>query len=63
MLSIMCYNIGAGYYPRHDRIFSPASLSNVQLNVTPDVTNGNASQELWRADWGLKQWAPFLVGK
>lgn len=54
-------SLGAGSYPRHDRIFSPAYNSNVELNTHDNVFNGTKSHELWRADWGLKQWAPLLV--
>lgn len=104
--NVVVLSIGAGHYPRHDRIFKensnssyiarsiynhsysyaqPLMSTGAQCQHSDDhyVLGGMGSsgfwcadsddkrpkrspagldQELWRADWGLKQWAPFLVG-
>lgn len=47
--------IGAGTYPRHDKVFEAGDNAHVRRSK-------NGIKELYRADWGLRQWAPFLVG-
>lgn len=55
--------LGAGYYPRHTHMLSHLPSSHKREN---DKFAGydapHVDSPLWRADWGIKQWVPYLVG-
>eukprot|EP01031_Cornospumella_fuschlensis_P026826 gene26826-32413_t len=56
---IALLSIGAGNFPRHTNIFSNVSSSKIPL-----VIDGQASDDagpLKHADWGIRQWVPFLL--
>jgi len=59
--NIVVLSIGAGCFPRHDRVFTQVQDSHTKLTTTINSMGFQESHELWRGDWGLKQWAPFLV--
>lgn len=48
-------SLGAGSYPRHTNIFS-ASTREGEV-----VVGRRGNKKLKRADWGIKQWIPFLL--
>ena len=48
-------SLGAGTYPRHTNIFS-ASTREGEV-----VVGKRGNKKLIRADWGIKQWIPFLL--
>jgi predicted acylesterase/phospholipase RssA len=51
-------SIGAGNFPRHTEIFS----SNDDAGITPSYLGARGHRRLGvRADWGIKQWVPFLL--
>lgn len=49
--NIAVLSLGAGTYPRHTNIFSKAK----------DVDKNKNKNEINHADWGIKQWIPFLL--
>jgi hypothetical protein len=50
---------GAGHFPRHATAFNGMSSSN--LDVEGQVAGAHGP--LHHADWGIRQWIPFLVGQ
>ena len=56
--------IGAGNYPRHTHLLS--HLDDAQKKENEKFVGYEAAavnSPLWRADWGIKQWIPYLLGK
>eukprot|EP01042_Synura_sphagnicola_P000799 gene799-885_t len=51
--NVVVLSIGSGRFPRHAQVFH---------NGEKDVKwSPTGNQELWRADWGIKQWLPFML--
>jgi len=48
-------SLGAGTYPRHTNIFSGSTRAGEVVIGT------RGHKRLTRADWGIKQWIPFLL--
>jgi len=51
--NIAILSLGAGSYPRHTNVMTAGKGLWVEGN--------DAEMELARADWGIKQWIPFLL--
>ncbi|KAJ1436480.1 acyl transferase/acyl hydrolase/lysophospholipase [Ochromonadaceae sp. CCMP2298] len=58
MGNIAVLSIGAGTFPRHLQLLSKHSSGNHSNGDTEAVEE---SSPLWRADWGIKQWIPYLL--
>lgn len=72
--TVICCNIlyyshyfwcsGAGHYPRHTHMLD--HLGDAQKKENSKFITSYESVEndspLWRADWGIKQWIPYLLG-
>jgi uncharacterized protein len=54
--NVSVLSLGAGSYPRHTNLLSAARGA-----VLRNSKRGGVNPELWRADWGIKQWIPFLL--
>lgn len=66
--------LGAGNYPRHTHMLEQLSAGHHKENSRFAHTtagsvdlgglggSGEEDSPLWRADWGLKQWVPYLLG-
>ena len=52
--NITVLSLGAGSFPRHTNVFSAGKGQFLKDQTGKD-------QELYRADWGIKQWIPFLL--
>ena len=52
--NITVLSLGAGSFPRHTNVFSAGKGEFLKDQTGKD-------QELYRADWGIKQWIPFLL--
>lgn len=62
--NVAVLSLGAGTYPRHINIFSSAGSADEVFHVGNDSSSNNStrkSMKLGRADWGIKQWIPFLL--
>jgi len=55
--NVAVLSLGAGTFPRHTNIFSSASKS----DEVYQLDGKDKSMKLGRADWGIKQWIPFLL--
>lgn len=53
--NLVLLSIGSGMFPRHESVFNSPAGSDV-FNMA-----GGGGFELRRADWGIRQWMPFLV--
>lgn len=53
--NIVCLSLGSGSFPRHVSIFDQVSRSDSKYK------NSKGETTLGRADWGIKQWIPFLL--
>lgn len=58
-LSTLHLLVGAGHFPRH--VTGNGSSKASGLHVEGQVGSGFDSS-LHHADWGIRQWIPFLVG-
>jgi hypothetical protein len=56
MKNIAVLSIGAGSYPRHTNVFSSANNNDLSISTTH-----NLGLQVNHADWGIKQWIPFLL--
>lgn len=54
---------GAGNFPRHTEMLSKLSSRNENMAKFGAENPSDKNNMLWRADWGLKQWIPYLLGK
>ena len=55
-------SLGAGYYPRHTEIFDNVESSRGMDSTTETYVGAKGRKRLGaRADWGIKQWVPFLL--
>lgn len=55
--------LGAGNYPRHTHMLSHLPSSHKKENEKFAGYDAAAEDSpLWRADWGIKQWIPYLLG-
>lgn len=50
--------LGAGYFPRHTNVFH--NLDDAPMDIDGQVSYGRSP--LHHADWGIRQWMPFLLG-
>ena len=64
--NIALLSLGTGYYPRHGSVFS--SVSETDIVASERCTNTEPLEQvhtnirsIMRADWGIKQWYPFLL--
>ena len=55
--------VGAGNFPRHTEMLSKLSSRNENMAKFGAENPSDKNNMLWRADWGLKQWIPYLLGK
>jgi len=53
---------GAGNFPRHTEMLSKLSPRNENMAKFGAENPLDKNNMLWRADWGLKQWIPYLLG-
>lgn len=68
--NIALFSLGTGYYPRHGSVFGSVSETDVIEKSTEPLDNHHHahynhhthhSRSIMRADWGIKQWYPFLL--
>lgn len=52
--NVAVLSLGAGTYPRHTNVFSSATSRD-------QVDDDGRGKTIGRADWGIKQWIPFLL--
>jgi len=52
--NVAVLSLGAGTYPRHTNVFSSATARD-QVDIL------GQTKTIGRADWGIKQWIPFLL--
>jgi hypothetical protein len=57
--NIALLSIGAGQYPRHTNVFDSLS-KDTPLDIPGQVAYNGVSP-LDHADWGIRQWIPFLL--
>lgn len=57
--NISLLSIGAGHYPRHTNVYDSLSFN----DDTPLFIDGQVGEDslLNHADWGIRQWLPFLL--
>eukprot|EP01041_Mallomonas_annulata_P001455 gene1455-2799_t len=48
--NVVLLSLGSGSFPRHASVFK-----------TKNGLTAGGQPELWRADWGVSQWMPFLL--
>lgn len=53
---------GAGNYPRHTHMLSKLQPRNENMAKFGAENPLDKNNMLWRADWGIKQWIPYLLG-
>lgn len=53
--NIVLLSLGAGTYPRHTNIFSSSTREGEV------VIGKHGDKQIIKADWGIKQWIPFLL--
>lgn len=55
-------SLGAGYFPRHTEIFDNIESNGGTDTATESYVGASGRKRLGkRADWGIKQWVPFLL--
>eukprot|EP01032_Pedospumella_encystans_P018061 gene18061-20572_t len=59
--NIAVLSIGAGNFPRHTEMLSKLSSRNENMAKFGAENPSDKNNMLWRADWGLKQWIPYLL--
>ena len=61
MINNLCH-LGAGTFPRHSNVFDSVGKQDHMHSSERDRGDVDKGNVLWRADWGIKQWIPFLLG-
>jgi patatin-like phospholipase/acyl hydrolase len=56
---IALLSIGAGHFPRHTNVFSSLGRDS-PLTIEGQLASGPSPLD--HADWGIRQWIPFLLG-